>query len=399
MAIEDIKATESQQAAALVGLEDEFGIDPTPPQAPTEGVDENPANQNLESTPEEEVADNTLDLLEGSSEPTDEVPPVENAEESSEESEKPAEEEESSAVTNPMFGDKDLSIKPETKEENTEVTNDFDSILKEVGVKDGNELKEKLSQYQAMEPEFQSLKEQNEGFEKTLQSLPPELYQAMKASLKGEDWRGIVNSTPALDFNKSVDEVDEQKLVNTIMPDKFTAEEWEEYNDEDGDPSIKKAIGLAVEISKGKFTEKQNEFKNSVVAEQNKSKEYQEKFTQSLNQSNEFVKKAMPGITDEYLNKINQSITKEGIVSQFYNQDGTLKETAVLAILKTTPEYDDYQRVLRNNAVTEAKNKTMQEVLERGNSTPNIRSNTNSSKNAIRPEVQAKIDEINDLMS
>ena len=221
----------------------------------------------------------------------------------------------------------------------------------------------------------------------------------MKASLAGQEWRSIVNETPAVDYKKSADEVSEESLVQAFMPGRFTDEEWEEYKDEDGDPAVKKAIGLAVEMSKDKFTAKQNEFKQSVTNEQNKSKEYQEKFSKSLSASNEFVKREMPGIDDKYLNKINQKITKEGIVNHFYNNDGTLKETAVLSMLRTTPEYADYQRVLTNNAVTEAKNSITQELLERGNSTPNIRANTNSSKETIRPEVQAKLKEVNDLMS
>lgn len=334
-----------------------------------------------------------------------EIPPITNEEVETNEltgnNNTESTEENEEVITNPIFGDTNLAVKENQKpsDEKPEDKTDYSSILNEVGVKDVNELKERFNKLTSLEEEYSSIKSQYDAVENNLQALPPELYEAMKASLKGEDWRGIVNSTPKVDFKKQVNEVDSKSLVEAFMPNKFSQEDWEEYNDEDGDASVKKAIDMAIEISKDKFTAKQKEFKDSTVNEQKKIEQYQEMFVESAKKATSYVKTALPGVSDTYLNTVSSKITKEGIVGHFYNSDGTLKETAVLDFLKTTPEYEKYQKIQLNNAVKEERNRLTIEMLERGDSTPRTRSNKNSSKDEIRPEVKKQLQEAEELFS
>lgn len=378
-----IEETGSEVSNAMVGLEDEFTV-------------ATPVVQEVQNQTTPEVQTNT-DAA------GNDIPPVvaESKETNTTQTTEEVGNVEEEKVTNVMFGDTNLAATTEVTTENKEVNSfsDFDTILNEVGVKDGNELKGRIEQWRSMEPEYQTLKTQNENLEKNLQAMPPELYQAMKASIEGSDWRAVLNSTPALDFNKKAEEVPAESLVEAFLPGKFSQEEWEEYNDRDGDPSIKKAIDMALEVSKDKFNAKKNEFKNVLETERARNEDYQRKFSESLNKANEYVKSQMPGISDDYVNNLNQKITKEGIVNHFYNPDGTLKETAALAFLKTTEEYEAYQKIRINNAVKEERNRMTQEMLSRGNATPNIRANTNSSNNELSPEDQRKIKEMNEILS
>jgi hypothetical protein len=269
--------------------------------------------------------------------------------------------------------------------------------MESIGLKDESELTEKVKSWQQVEQDYTQVKEQYDRVDEALNQLPPELYLAMQTALKGEDWRDVLETTPSLDFSKDSNSVDAKTLIDTFMPNEFTEEDWEEYNDEAGDPSTKKAINLALSISKEKYECKKKEIKARISEDGKKSNEYQEKFTESVQKANEYVKKNLPGASDKYLQTINEKISKEGIVSQFYNPDGTLKENAVMLMLKTTEEYDKYQQVKINRAVKEARTKMNQELLDRGNSTPNVRMETNSGTDRIRPEVKKKLNEVEDL--
>ena len=300
-------------------------------------------------------------------------------------------------VTNPIFGDLDLDAEEGNTTEEPSTPTTITSLMQDIGLKDESELTEKVKAWQQVEQEYGQIKEQYDRVDAALNQLPPELYLAMQTALKGENWRDVLETTPSLDFNKDADSVDVKTLIDTFMPNEFTEEDWEEYNDEAGDPATKKAINLALTISREKYEGKKNEIKARISEDGKKSEEYQGKFAESVQKANEYVKKNLPGASDKYLQTINEKISKEGIVSQFYNPDGTLKENAVMLMLKTNEEYDKYQQVKINRAVKEARTKMNQELLDRGNSTPNVRMETNSGTDRVRPEVKKKLNEVEDL--
>lgn len=298
--------------------------------------------------------------------------------------------------TNPIFGTKNLSVKTEVKEP-IETPKELSDVITKFGVKDLGEFEQKVEGWKQIEEKYVEQTKQVENFESILSSLDPALYLALQKAARGEDWRVEINQAPAIDFTKSVDQIDTQKLVETFMPNEFTAEDWEEYKDPHGDASIKKAINIAISTSKEKFELKKSDFNNKIETEKNRGVKAQEVFNESLGKSVDFVKKQMSDIDQGYLNGVVGKITKEGIVSSFYNPDGTLKETAIASFIRSTDEYENFVKIRINNAVKEAVNKERQSILERGQESPNIRRSTNSGSNDLRPEVQKKLEEINKL--
>lgn len=385
-------------ARAMEGLEEFSGIVPEAPAAPAETTPTNEATPPVENTapPAEENVEATAPPVnepvvnEGTPEVPTNEPVVEN--ESNEET-----------ITNPIFGDTNLAETPtdNSNEGNTEIDSfsDFDSLLKEVGVEDKIGLKTKIEQWQGLEPQLEESQKAVSEIDQALKSLSPELYAAMQANLKGEDWRGILESAPNLDLTKSAEDVETRKLVDTFYPGKFTEDDWEEYNAEDGDPSIKKAVDIVSLTAKDKFEAKKREYSTTVERDMQSRQEKAEKFNSSLQKANEYLKREMPGIDEKYLSQLNTKITKEGITSHFYNEDGTLKETAALSFLQSTKDYEALVQVRINNATKDAKNRERQEVLDRGSSIPNQRTRSNSSTEEMRPEVKSRLDEIDDLMS
>jgi len=298
--------------------------------------------------------------------------------------------------TNPIFGDKNLAVKTEVKDP-VETPKELSDVITKFGVKDLGEFEQKVEGWKQIEEKYVEQTKQVENFESILSSLDPALYLALQKAARGEDWRAEINQAPAIDFTKSVDQIDTQKLVETFMPNEFTAEDWEEYKDPNGDAAIKKAINIAISTSKEKFESKKSDFNNKIETEKNRGVKAQEVFNESLGKSVDFVKKQMSDIDQGYLNGVVGKITKEGIVSSFYNPDGTLKETAIASFIRSTDEYENFVKIRINNAVKEAVNKERQSILERGQESPNIRRSTNSGSNDLRPEVQKKLEEINKL--
>lgn len=297
---------------------------------------------------------------------------------------------------NPIFGDKNLAVKTETHYP-IETPKELSEVITKFGVKDYGEFEQKIEGWKQTEEKYVEQTKQVENFESILSSLDPALYLALQKAARGEDWRAEINQAPAIDFAKSVDQIDTQKLVETFMPNEFTAEDWEEYNDPHGDASIKKAINIAYSSSKEKFEAKKGDFNTKIETEKNRGVKAQENFNESLGKSVDFVKKQMSDIDQGYLNGVVGKITKEGIVNAFYNTDGTLKETAIASFIRSTDEYENFVKIRINNAVKEAVNKERQNLLERGQENPNIRRSTNSGTNDLRPEVQSKLAEIERL--
>jgi secreted Zn-dependent insulinase-like peptidase len=297
---------------------------------------------------------------------------------------------------NPIFGDKNLAVKTETYYP-IETPKELSEVITKFGVKDYGEFEQKIEGWKQTEEKYVEQTKQVENFESILSSLDPALYLALQKAARGEDWRAEINQAPAIDFAKSVDQIDTQKLVETFMPNEFTAEDWEEYNDPHGDASIKKAINIAYSSSKEKFEAKKGDFNTKIETEKNRGVKAQENFNESLGKSVDFVKKQMSDIDQGYLNGVVGKITKEGIVNAFYNTDGTLKETAIASFIRSTDEYENFVKIRINNAVKEAVNKERQNLLERGQENPNIRRSTNSGTNDLRPEVQSKLAEIERL--
>jgi len=297
---------------------------------------------------------------------------------------------------NPIFGSKNLAVKPVIRDF-VETPKELEEVITKFGVKDLGEFEQKVEGWKQIEEKYVEQSKQVENFESLLSTLDPRLYFALQKAAKGEDWESEIAKSPSIDFSKSADQIDKQKLVETFMPDEFTADDWEEYNDPHGDSSIKKAINIAYSSSKEKYEAKKGEFNSKIETEKNRGVETQEKFNESLGKSVDFVKQQMSDIDQGYLNGVVGKITKEGIVNSFYNSDGTLKETAIASFIRSTDEYENFVKIRINNAVKEAVNRERQNLLERGQENPNIRRSTNSGTNDLRPEVQRMLADIDRL--
>lgn len=273
-------------------------------------------------------------------------------------------------------------------------SDEINLLFSEFEVSDVNAFKEKIVGLKEAAQEKERIKAEYDNVDAALKSAPLELYLALTKALKGEDWRSVLKEAPTVDFRADVEKVEAKDLVDAFFPNEFSNEDWEDFKSGDADPSIVKAINFAINASKEKFTAKRSAYLSDIENETKKSSQYQENFNKSLETTVSNLKKDFEGIDEGYLSGVVNKITKEGIVSHFYNEDGTLKENAATAFLRSTEDYEKIVKARINAAVKAERNRLTQEMLDRGSDVPNIRRNTNSSKDELRPEVKKVLDDL-----
>lgn len=304
--------------------------------------------------------------------------------------------EEKIIINSPIFGgEKEITTK---KEEPGVESITFDSVeaiashLKDnFGIEDVSKLPEKIKSWRESEKNLSEATEKVDNLEGIFKNMPPELYEAVVKSIKGEDWKEVISS-PSLDFTKEAKDIDVKTLVDTLEPGKISQEEWDEFNDEDGDPKAKKIVALAIEKSKDKFMAEKTKREQFAADAIKKAEARSSSFETSLQKSAEAVFTKVEGIDKGYVeNVVKQLKDPNGIYSLFYEKDGSLKENAVLNFVMAKDGYDLH---LQNQKMLERKieTKVNQDLLLRGNDTPSTGKGGVQHKAEVSKEVQQHLD-------
>lgn len=189
--------------------------------------------------------------------------------------------------------------------------------------------------------------------------LPPELYAGVKNFYLGKDWKAEILSSPNIDFSKNVGDMSTQELVDTFNKGQISQEQWEEYRSgdlEEGDPTLK-LINILKTNSVGKFNQKKEALDNMRANEQTQANERQAVFASEVSSSAKHLRNALPDVNDTYAQELESSILSGGLKAIFFNDDGSLKEDALMsmAMAKDGAKLIKQQRaILENQAETKA---------------------------------------------
>ena len=311
-------------------------------------------------------------------------------------------EEKETFIESEVFGGK-LKINNEKKEapkafETPQEVNDF--IKSNMGF---DNLESLVDDYKASQEKIKGYEDIGAKYDHVanlINNMPDELYQAVDAFNRGDDWREKLVSRPSLDFTKDVSNLSEKQLVDTYFPGEFTAEEWEDSKSEDADIGTKKAIQLAVSQSKQKFLNDQEELKGvrqAAVDRVKKDEEAQAEkvkaFEASVNRSVENMKSNINGVADSYIEKIKSELTLDNIAKAFLNEDGTLKEDAATRYtmaLHGQGMIQQYQTVANHKAETQER----QKILERTPEQPKAKNKTEQTTDNLSDAAKRKLAEI-----
>jgi hypothetical protein len=312
--------------------------------------------------------------------------------------------EEAAIIDSPLFGGKksltkdtpvaegsqDVFIEPEL--ENIEQVN---SYLKDTfGVEGFSALSERLEGSKKLENDYKTAKGQVDSFSNLFENMDPDLYQAIDAYAKGGDWKAVLSS-PAIDFSKDVSGIDSKKLVDTFSPGKISEEDWQEYSDPEGDPNVRRLVDSVIETSKAAFTNAKSEKERSAQQAVQLQQQRNEAYSTSLGKSKEIFQSEYSTIDPDAMAQMDDVFTKEGVVSLFFNNDGTAKEDAyhTMAMAKFGKDLlKQYEAI----AMRQAETKVIQETLSRTPETPKDDRGTSSAENptGVRPEVQEAYDKM-----
>jgi hypothetical protein len=228
-------------------------------------------------------------------------------------------------------------------------------------LKNAKDWKEKAENYEKVSNDFESLRQ-------SIDHLPEDLKDGIRAYMDGEDHRQVINMRPyGIDFSKDVSELPEKDLVSTYYPDYFNQEDLEAIENGEADEQLQKQFDLAKNEAKNKFQNDQQVHQNNLQKKEEREREQKEKFEQSVEKSIEKFQEKFPNVDKAYLNEIKQQI--ENPADIFYNDDGTLKEDAVLKFVfsKDGNELLDYYQ---NKVKRQEQNKSTRNALKRSPENP-----------------------------
>lgn len=310
--------------------------------------------------------------------------------------------EEAFKVDSPLFGgEKEIGKANEpagSEEQKFENLDSLNTYLKDQhSIDDVNALAGKIETWKQQEESIDKLTSEAGNVKSLFEGMHPDLYAAVNADAKGEDWRTVVNSN-VLDYMKTATDFKDQELVDKLSPGTLTAEDWEEFNDEDGDASVKRLVSTTIENAKAKFESNKAQFDKARLDSVATAQANQDAFNGSLAKAKESMIGVYKDADTNYVDSLESIFTEKGIASVFYNEDGTLKEDAFerMAMAKDGAALiTQYQQIAERKVET----KTNQEILSRGADTPGVSkgSNANQGKEELRPEVKDALSAIKGL--
>jgi hypothetical protein len=211
---------------------------------------------------------------------------------------------------------------------------DFDNFLSEsdFGITKDN-IREKLPELIDSSKKFEEVSKQNENLNAVFDNMPEDLFNAVKAWSNAEDYRSVINSAPKIDFEKKFEDHDQKEMVDSYFKGKVSEEDWEEFNDSDGDPDVKEKVESYLELAKGKYDLSQSKFNHEKSTYEDNAKKTlavrQQAFSKSRENFPEAFKDTPLELKEDFIADVDKKLqTHQSILDVFVNPDGTLKENA-----------------------------------------------------------------------
>jgi hypothetical protein len=297
-------------------------------------------------------------------------------------------------IESEMFegGSLNLGTKPK---ENTEYSEDVSKFISDFGYGSADELKAKLEESDSNSKKIEDLSSKIASNDELFKKMPADMYNAVVAWANQDgDWKDKINQD-SVDYLSDVNSHSAKDIVNLFHPGAFNEDDWEEYNDEDGDSNIKKAIDIAYKDSINKFEGKKNEITNYQSSVSEKQAERMQMFDSSVGQTINNLPNQMKGLSKSYVKSIESKIRNNEIMSLFYDENGSLKSDAAYRLILAQDGSDlieKYSKLYK----TQANNEATQEILDRSSDTPNkTQGGSSTAKTENKSALQQGIDNLN----
>lgn len=253
--------------------------------------------------------------------------------------------------------DADKDADPVTSFESIEDVNKF---ARANGFDDVKSLAGKLPEMIKSHQQFEEVSKAKTNYEAIFEHMPPELFESIRKFSVGEDWRAHISSSEPVDFEADFSKHDSSKMVEKYYPNKISKEDWEEYNDKDGNAEVKTKVGEYLSLAKDKYALDQDKFKTHKEKIDRTASSAMEARTKSLQASKENVVKVFESsnltIDEKYVGGLDKILSSDqAILSLFKNGDGTLKPDAHQKIAMASDGFGlvtQYQKQIEKRAVS-----------------------------------------------
>ena len=345
------------------------------------------------STPETKVeepakVETTESINSGLGEATVEAPAAEEQSDTEEDTEQVT-------IKSEMFegGALDLGTK---QKDNTEYSEDVSKFITDFGYGSAEEIRTKLKESESNSKTIEELTSKIKGNDELFTNMPADMYNAVVAWANQDgDWKDKINQD-SVDYLGDISSHSTKDIVDVFHPGAFNEDDWEEYNDEDGDVNIKKAIDIAYKDSANKFEGKKNEIINYQSGLSEKQAERVQMFDSSVGETISNLPNQMKGLSTSYVKSIESKIRNNEIMSLFYNENGSLKSDAAYRLILAQDGSDLIEKY-SNLYKTQANNEATQDILDRSSDTPNkTQGGSSTAKTESKSTLQQSIDNLNE---
>lgn len=298
-------------------------------------------------------------------------------------------------IESEMFegGALNLGTKPN---DSTEYSDDVNKFITDFGYGSAEEIKTKLEESNANAGMLEELTSKVASNDDLFKQMPADMYNAVVAwANKDGDWKDKINND-SIDYLGDVSSHSTKDMVDVFHPGAFNEDDWEEYNDEDGDVNIKKAIDIAYRDSTSKFEGKKNEIVNYQSGVSEQQAERRQVFDSSVGSTIGNLSTQMSGLSESYVKSIESKIRNNEIMSLFYDENGSLKPDAAHRLILAQDGnnlIEKYSKLYK----TQANNEATQDILDRSSDTPDrTQGGSSTARTENKSTLQQGIDNLNE---
>jgi hypothetical protein len=238
-------------------------------------------------------------------------------------------------------------------------------------VKDFNGLMDSYESMTTQNQELLEIKTANDNLMNGLQSLHPDLIEAIRLNEQGEDFREYISSRPNVNYDSKVEDIDKKALIKAYYPDKVSDEDFEAADSEsdDFDPNTSRFVDTVYENAVAKFKEAKAGHVNKVDRYLSEKTAQEELFKESVGKSLNSVKEFFPDATPTYVKSVEDKLLNDGIKSLFFDDKGQLLPDAAARYVRASDDGKNLVSQLQTIAYNQAKTEANMDVLTRGQRT------------------------------
>lgn len=201
-------------------------------------------------------------------------------------------------------------------------------IEKRYGVKEADTFFGSVDKWREQAQEGARIREEHDAIVNDLQSLPPELKNAVNLWASGHDFMDAFDSGSRLDWSADFDNQSKEGLVQHYFGDQYDELSDKLDSGDIDEQQYKDQISLLAKSTKRLFSEEKRALDDERASYQTRIENERKQFKKSALDSVDQMSKAYPNFMKKHLSEVRSTLVEGKLDDLFYNKDGTYKADA-----------------------------------------------------------------------